>query len=444
MAFSDIDNLDDEFFGMSETLPPTAVTQDRARMSSPAHPQYFHHNPTPGLRSSRGSMALFDSHNFNQSKRFVGDEFQTFGPLAHLTPDYLRYIDPAENVGAAPEADDFLIEDLAGDLGLRRSPQEQPFSIAEDEMSPSAADSSGLFTTATDSQDSNLSQDIMSGFEFYDHAMPTPATISQYTRGSRVPLGSIDSNVMKPTTIDGFNNGLPFPIASQAYGGSEFANLAPVAPMFGVDHAAQFLDNPFSLGQEVVAGPSKAASEAATETASEADADVEADVMDSRGDSPYEDEEERRNNGDEQADRRTASRSVTPPEHNQDDGAAQSSQEDEDIKLHFGSSEHAAAACKGPDWKPVSPDPTVPKDDEERKAIVKRLFKAMLNRENNRDKTDGPVYISRWGQKNGDGSFKPYYALEHMEKVCWDILVSLQMYRGNHHLHLLTLFRTPR
>lgn len=91
--------------------------------------------------------------------------------------------------------------------------------------------------------------------------------------------------------------------------------------------------------------------------------------------------------------------------------------------LFFTNRAEAVRTCKGPDWRPVYPDDTIPTTDTERQPIIRRLVNALRNRTNNQDKV-GSVYRSRWTQKDENGNAKEFYDERAMEKVCWDILVS--------------------
>jgi hypothetical protein len=69
-------------------------------------------------------------------------------------------------------------------------------------------------------------------------------------------------------------------------------------------------------------------------------------------------------------------------------------------------------------WTPPKDDASIPKNAEDRKAVVRSLLGAMLDRENCKD-GGSAAFKNRWGHGR-----ELVYHIHDMEKVCWDILVS--------------------
>ena len=67
---------------------------------------------------------------------------------------------------------------------------------------------------------------------------------------------------------------------------------------------------------------------------------------------------------------------------------------------------------------PPEDDETLPQNDSDRKDVVRSLLGAMRDTDQCIDQS-GLIYKNRWGPERKAG-----YDIRHMEKVCWDILVS--------------------
>lgn len=93
-----------------------------------------------------------------------------------------------------------------------------------------------------------------------------------------------------------------------------------------------------------------------------------------------------------------------------------------DVTLYFNNRDEAVHGMKAPNWSPPDDDETIPDTDEKRQDCVRKLVAAMLDLSKYNDK-DGSVFKKRW-YVVGEGR-KDFYDPKAIEKVCWDILVSL-------------------
>lgn len=91
--------------------------------------------------------------------------------------------------------------------------------------------------------------------------------------------------------------------------------------------------------------------------------------------------------------------------------------------LAFNNHQEAFNACKKDvaslktAFAPPNDDPSIPKNDEERKVVVRCLLGAMIDTSRCKDE-EGKAFKLRWG------SGELAYDVRHMEKICWDIEVS--------------------
>lgn len=83
-------------------------------------------------------------------------------------------------------------------------------------------------------------------------------------------------------------------------------------------------------------------------------------------------------------------------------------------------------------WVPPEDDPTIPSSVEERKAVVQSLLGAMRDTMNCKDDI-GRSFEQRWAQG------KLLYDVKDMEKVCWDMEVSICIVLTGHNANATLL-----
>ncbi|KAH7066432.1 hypothetical protein BKA63DRAFT_387055, partial [Paraphoma chrysanthemicola] len=95
------------------------------------------------------------------------------------------------------------------------------------------------------------------------------------------------------------------------------------------------------------------------------------------------------------------------------------------MNLAFSSFAEARTSLSGAavkhDWVPDIADLTIPANEDEHKAYVRRMLDAFLNISNTRDaKNLNSPFTKRWDPKGNDRN--EFYSITAMETICWEIL----------------------
>jgi hypothetical protein len=96
-----------------------------------------------------------------------------------------------------------------------------------------------------------------------------------------------------------------------------------------------------------------------------------------------------------------------------------------DTLLFFNSHREASREWSGPSWTFPTDDHSIPQTDVEKQNWVRLLVDAFNNREDIMDKTTGPVINARWLKKDENGNYISYYGEHTIERVCWEMVVSM-------------------
>jgi hypothetical protein len=106
--------------------------------------------------------------------------------------------------------------------------------------------------------------------------------------------------------------------------------------------------------------------------------------------------------------------------------------------LHFSSIAEARQLTQGLKWGPRE-DETLPKTQQDRESIVLRLFAAIQDMSDVKDKVSGAMFRNRWlgiptEEPLGEEEAAPreatgaFYDAWDKERICWEILVSKKIY----------------